>query len=197
MGQFRGIGLPFFGCFTLLAGNIFLILGFASPYWLSEEGSPAASRGLWRERRCQISGGCYLYDIVKHYGTYFDAVRGLMCLAIIFLATPLVVLPIYMYVAGEHFYRRTMTSAAVLALLSALCIFISVIVFASLASEKSNYLDWSFYMIVVSGALATFSFIVFLVAALTGRPVTGQLITNAIYVDNMEKKSYFSEKMDN
>ena len=51
-------------------------------------------------------------------------------------------------------------------------------------------------MVVVSGALATLSFIVFLIAALTGHPVSGQLISNALYIDNMEKKSYLSEKMD-
>lgn len=197
MGQFGGIGLPFFGCAILLVGNIFLVLGFATPYWVSDDRITTTSRGLWRERRCLSSGGCYVFDIVKDYGMYLSAVRGLLCLAIIFMATPLVVLPIYMYLAGSDFFRRTMSTAALLSLLAAVCIFVAVIIYASCISDQSTYLNWSFYMVVVSGAMATFCFIVFLVTALTVKPVSGQLITNAIYADNIRKKNYLSEDVDN
>ncbi|XP_029642793.1 uncharacterized protein LOC115217289 [Octopus sinensis] len=118
MGKFNGLGIPFFGCAMLLLANIFFVLAFASPFWLTFDGSPDNSQGLWRKRRCLIQGTCYQFDIVGSLETYLDAVRGLMCLAIMLLPIPVVVVPIYLYVSSMIYYRRIMAMSAIFCLIA-------------------------------------------------------------------------------
>ncbi|KAL5008691.1 hypothetical protein ScPMuIL_014272 [Solemya velum] len=169
---FGAAALPLIACVALLVAATLQILGFASPYW-SHDGTRYT--GLWREGECLRESyyDCYKFDItiLQRTPDYLHAVRGLESLGIIFLAIPLITLPVYMYIALGMYYRCMLGSMCVSSLLSAVTIIIGVIIYALEIADQNKTVAWSLFVCIVGGACSFIGFLVLLIAIIVKRPV--------------------------
>ncbi|PVD26296.1 hypothetical protein C0Q70_13967 [Pomacea canaliculata] len=160
---------PFLGCIALLAAEILTIIAFASPYWASDE---SKSFGLWRKAQCAQKEVLYRQDCLRWdfpwYGAAWqDAVRAMECLAIIFFAIPLIILPVYIYVALGLYYRCLMGCMAVSVLLASVCNIIGVIIYGvHIGSNETWRIGWCLIVCIIGGAFGLISFIIFLIATI-------------------------------
>ncbi|CAG2195313.1 uncharacterized protein [Mytilus edulis] len=153
----------------LLIAAIGQILAVAAPFW-SFDGLHYV--GLWKYGRCAFDHKkCYRNWQVEYFvSDWLKAVRGLECLALIFLSFPLVTLPIYMYIALGLYYRCMLGTMALCSLISAVCCLAGVVVYGVQITSMDWDTSWCLYVAIVGAAGAFIAFLVLIVATITKRP---------------------------
>lgn len=192
-GGFGAASLPLISSIALLAGAILIIIGFAAPYWANDGNNYV---GLWRYGKCSKPEywDCYKYD-QPSFGNVPDwlhAVRAMESLAIIFVSLPLVILPVYMYVALGMYYRCMMGTMCVFTLLCVACGIAGVIVYGVNISNNNWKVSWSLICVIIGCAAVFIGFLVLLVSMLSKRPegITQPYYPTTIYVDPKKNKLY-------
>ncbi|GFR67411.1 hypothetical protein ElyMa_005581700 [Elysia marginata] len=200
-GILGSASIPFFGCVVLLLAMVLHILAFAFPDWATDS---EGKFGLWRVgnnycgAKSAYSEACRRY---RDYWTDFDwflAVRALECLTIIFWAFPLVILPVYIYVALGLYYRCMMVLMACFTFLGAACNIIGVVIFGIEVEESSDLsLRWCLPMCAVAGCIGLLAFIAYFLAVLK-RPKFEhqQHFLSGFYVDPYKNRMYVVETTD-
>ncbi|KAL4237973.1 hypothetical protein ACF0H5_002683 [Mactra antiquata] len=192
-GGFGAASFPLISAIALLAGAVLLILGFATPNW-AFDGTHYV--GLWRYGRCASENyeDCYHYDqpSLIHVPDWLHIVRALECCAVIFVAFPLVILPVYMYVALGMKYRCMMGTMCLLTLLSVGTGLAGVIIYGINLNSNGWDLAWSMICVVVGCAMIFIGFLVLLVSMLSKRPegITEPYYPTTILVDPNKNKLY-------
>ncbi|XP_059141840.1 uncharacterized protein LOC131929578 [Physella acuta] len=192
--------IPFIACISLLAAMVLQILSFAAPYWAY---SNTEDIGLWRRTNCvQRNGvsGCYRTDHLWYYYTeWIDAVRAMEALTIIFWAIPLIVLPVYIYVALGLYYRCTIGTMTVLTILGAITNLIGVIIFGAKIGENSAWrASWSLILCVIACGLGIVAFVFLLIACCKKPPkfIVASHFHSAFYVDPDRNRMYVVEDVE-
>ncbi|XP_005105741.1 uncharacterized protein LOC101851598 [Aplysia californica] len=201
-GVLGAASIPFIGCVALLLAVILHILSFASPYWADDADGDF---GLWRRAVCkdstnQLTGvrGCYKYNHPWYVDDWLDATRGLESLTIIFWAIPLVILPVYIYVALGLYYRCLLGTMTVLTFLGAVCNIIGVIIFGIKVGETSEFgVGWCLIVCAVAAAFGIAAFFVFLIAT-CNRPkfAPERHFVSGFYVDPDRNRMYVVENVE-
>lgn len=170
------VAFPLMGCLVLLISAIFLVLSFASPFWAFDG---LRHRGLWRLGECGSGHvDCWRADQMHYYPVWLYVVQAFECVAIIFISLPLVVIPIYMYVAVGLKYKLMMGLTAICSGIATICIFIGVITYGTQATQEKRSgsdqegwdLMWCFIVNIVAGAVALIGLIVFIIAFIKKKP---------------------------
>lgn len=171
MGRlFGSAGMPMMACIALLIGAIFQILGFAAPYWAFDG---TYDVGLWRVARCKTGYhlDCYREDHVEYFTSdWLKVVRAFESLGVIFMALPLVIIPVYMYVSLGLYYRFMMTSMCVSSLISALSIIIGVSVYSVNITLSDWDVSWCLFVCIVAFVATLIAFLILVVAACSNCP---------------------------
>ncbi|XP_022332123.2 uncharacterized protein LOC111129896 [Crassostrea virginica] len=170
MGKlFGSASLPMMACIALLIGSIFQILSFAAPYW-SFDGTYDV--GLWRIARCRGQHqDCYRQDHVEYFTSdWLKVVRGFESLGVIFMALPLVILPVYMYVSLGLYYRSMMISMCLSSFLSAICIIIGVSVYSVNITLSDWEVSWCLFVCIVAFVATIIASLILTVTACSQRP---------------------------
>ncbi|KAK6182978.1 hypothetical protein SNE40_010538 [Patella caerulea] len=191
-GAFGSAATPFIGTVALLAAMIFHVLAFAAPYWSTTESD--GNYGLWRRARCRIEGStdCYRYNMHWSVADWLNAVRGLECLTIIFWSVPLMILPVYIYVALGLHYRCLLGSCCVSVLVGSICNIIGAIIYGiQIATDDVMRLGWCLIICIIGGGLGFVSFIILLIATFN-RPdfSIDRHYPSGFYVDPDRNKLY-------
>ncbi|XP_076441625.1 uncharacterized protein LOC143280814 [Babylonia areolata] len=195
---FGSAATPFIGCVALLAAEVLTILAFASPYWASVG---QESYGLWRKARCNpgLSGperqDCSTWNFPWYGKDWQHASRGLESLAIIFFAIPLIVLPVYIYVALGLKYRSTLGFMTLFVFLGTLSNIAGVVVYGvQIGSDDSWKLGWCLIVCVIGGALGLVSAIILLIATIN-RPefAAEKYFASGFFVDPDRNQLYVVE----
>lgn len=177
MAASRVIGaasLPLIATIALIAAAVCQVLAFGCASW-GYDGTRFLYVGLWRDGNCNKPDHkeCFQRDHVEYFAEdWLKAVRGLECLALIFLALPLVVLPVYMYVALGLYYRCMLGSMAICCLLSAVCCLAGVIVYGVQVTSMDWDTSWCLWVAIVGAGGAFIAFLILTIATLTKRPET-------------------------
>ncbi|KAK3093445.1 hypothetical protein FSP39_015802 [Pinctada imbricata] len=184
--------LPFISCIALLAAAILQILGVAASNW-SHDGTFYV--GLWRRGLCMrpLHVDCYRDDHVEYFTQpWLHAVRGLECLGVVFIAVPLVVLPVYMYIALGLYYKCMMITMCVSSFLAAVSIIIGVSIYAVKVTTQDWSVEWCVFVCIVACGCAFIAFLVLLVAVISKRPpgLKEVHVHTEIYVDPNKPKLY-------
>ncbi|XP_063427813.1 uncharacterized protein LOC134711247 [Mytilus trossulus] len=164
--------LPLIGCIALIAAAVCQVIAFACANWGYDK-NRSLYVGLWRDGNCFKSDHreCYKRDHVEFFAEdWLKAVRGLECLALIFLSFPLVTLPIYMYIALGLYYRCMLGTMALCSLISAVCCLAGVVVYGVQITSMDWDTSWCLYVAIVGAAGAFIAFLVLIVATITKRP---------------------------
>lgn len=186
MAGFGGAALPLISCIALLAGAILIILGFATPSW-AFNGKDYV--GLWRYGNCLKSDyrECYHYDQPSFtlVPTWLHVVRAFECASVICVSLPLVILPVYMYIALGIYYKCIMGWMSLLSILSAIFGVVGVIIYAVNLNDLDWDMGWSLIVVVVGCAMVFIGFMVLVVALVTKRPesIKETLYPTTLYVD--------------
>lgn len=192
-GGFGAASLPIISAIALLTGAVLIILGFAAPFWAY---NGKTNLGLWRYGACVNSDfkECYSNDqpSLINIPSWLHAVRALECCSIFFVAVPLVLLPIYMYVALGLYYRCFMGTLCAMSLLSTLTGITGVIVYGVNISNNDWTVEWSLIVVVIGCAIVFIGFLVLLVSMLSKRPpgITQPYYQTTLYVDPKKHKLY-------
>lgn len=192
-GGFGAASLPLISAIALLAGAVLIILGFAAPFW-SHNGIVYV--GLWRYGGCVTPEhyDCYSYDqpSLRHIPDWLHATRALECMAVIFVSIPLVILPVYMYVALGMYYRCMMGSMCIFCLLSCITGIAGVIVYGINISNTVWNVAWSLICVIVGCAIVFIGFLVLLYSMVSKRPagITEPYFPTTIYIDPKKNKLY-------
>ncbi|KAH9519548.1 hypothetical protein Btru_002991 [Bulinus truncatus] len=105
------------------------------------------------------------------YTEWIDAVRAMESLTLIFWALPLVIVPVYIYVALGLYYTCTLGTMTAFTLLGAITNIIGVIIFGANIGENSDWkTGWCLIVCVIACGLGVIAFIVFAIACCQ-RPV--------------------------
>ncbi|OWF38565.1 uncharacterized protein LOC110466134 [Mizuhopecten yessoensis] len=192
MGVFGAASMPFIAGVALLGSAILHIVCFISPNWANDG---TQSLGLWRYGKCREPGfqNCYKHDHVDtQLKDWFLVVRAMSCLAVIGLSLPLVILPVYMYIALGMYYRRMMAFMSFCSIMATLTIAAAVVVFVIGATDKGWSLEWCFIVEIIAGLFAFIGFVVFLAVLLTRRPagLKPTYYPSTIHVDPDKPKLY-------
>ncbi|KAL3873152.1 hypothetical protein ACJMK2_036306 [Sinanodonta woodiana] len=192
VGPFGAGALPLISCIALLAGATLIILGFGAPYWAHNKQDYV---GLWRFGNCEPAyKNCYYYDQPSpmQIPDWLHAVRAMESLAIIFIAIPLVTLPIYMYIALGMYYRCFIATMSVSSLLSAICGIVGVIVYGAEATKLDWTISWSLIVVVIGSACAFIGFLVLLAAMCAKRPesIKQAYLPKNLYIHESKPKLY-------
>lgn len=198
-GVLGAASIPFIGCVWLLVAITLHILSFASPYWASDA---AGDFGLWRRAVCKENGldnvrGCYKYT-TPFVDDWIDAVRGLECLTIIFWSLPLVILPVYIYVALGLYYRRLLGTMTLLTLLGVVTNAIGVVIFAlNVYDSPTEDIGWCVWTCAAGGVFGVIAFIVFFVST-CNRPkfAPHRHFVSGFYVDPDRNRMYVVENVE-
>jgi hypothetical protein len=184
----KAASIPFFGCTTLLIAMVLQVLSYAAPFWAYDKNGDF---GLWRKYTCiTVDGdgsasdlGCYKQDHPWYIGGWLNAVRAMESLAIILWAVPLVVLPIYIYVALGLHYRCMLGTMTALTLLAAICNLIGFLIYAAKIADNASWsTGWCFILCVIADGFGFLSFVIFLISTCS-RPTFN--------VDNYYPSEYF------
>lgn len=192
-GSFGAASYPLISAIALLIGAVLIVLGFAAPYWAFNGNEYV---GLWTFGNCKNPEykDCYQYEqpSLRHIPTYLHVVRALECVCVILVAVPLVILPVYMYVALGMKYRCMMASMCVSCLLSAIAGIIGVAIYGANLSENNMQVAWCLIIVAVGCACVFIGFLVLLVACVTKRPeiIREAYYPSTIYVDPHKNKLY-------
>lgn len=192
-GGFGAASLPLISSIALLAGAVLIILGFAAPFWHNDG---VHYVGLWRYGQCVNPDfkDCYHYDqpSLRHIPDWLHAARALECCAVIFVSLPLVILPVYMYVALGMYYRCVMGTMCVFCLMSTMTGIAGVVVYGINLSDNSWDVGWSLICVIVGCACVFIGFLVLLVSMVAKRPagITEPYFPTTIYVDPKKNKLY-------
>ncbi|WAR18711.1 hypothetical protein MAR_000549 [Mya arenaria] len=192
-GGFGAASLPLISAIALLVGAVFLILGFAAPNWANDG---VHHVGLWRYGRCVLDThkGCYAQDqpSIEGVPVWLHVVRALECTAVILVSIPLVILPVYMYVALGMYYRCMMGTMSAMCLFSAITGIIGVIVYSVNMTKNGWTIEWALIMSIVGSAIIFIGFLVLLVSMISKRPesVREPWYPTTIYVDPKKNRLY-------
>ncbi|CAG5132536.1 unnamed protein product [Candidula unifasciata] len=169
-GVLGAASIPFIACVTLLMAMILQVLSFAAPFWAYDNNGDF---GLWRKYLCLAANGgspnndlgCYKQDHPWYIGDWLDAVRAMESLAIIFWAIPLVIIPVYIYVALGLYYRCLLGTMTALTLLGAICNLIGFLVYAAqIAKNDTWFAGWCFILCIIADAFGFLSFVILVIA---------------------------------
>ncbi|KAK7104105.1 uncharacterized protein [Littorina saxatilis] len=195
---FGAASIPFIGCVALLAAEIMTILAFATPYWASDDDM---SFGLWRTAKCNPGStgpdrdDCYRSDFPWKGADWQHATRGLESLAIIFFSFPLIVLPVYIYVALGLYYRCLMGCMALSVLLGTLCNIAGVVIYGiQIGSNDTWKLGWCLIVCIIGGGLGLIAFIILLIATINKPTFTPEkYFLSGFYVEQDRNRLYVVE----
>ncbi|XP_060083722.1 uncharacterized protein LOC132562962 [Ylistrum balloti] len=192
MGVLGAASMPFIAGVALLGSAILHIVCFIAPNWANDG---TQSLGLWRYGKCRDPDfhNCYKHDHVDtQLEDWFQVVRAMGCLAVICLSLPLVILPVYMYIALGMYYRRMMGFLAFCSFLATLSIAAGVVIFVVGATDEGWSLEWCFIVDIVAGVFAFIGFVVLLAVLLTRRPadLKPTYYPSTIHVDPAKPKLY-------
>ncbi|KAH3874765.1 uncharacterized protein LOC127870458 [Dreissena polymorpha] len=193
MAGFGAASLPLISAIALLAGALLIILGFAAPYW-ANDGTHYV--GLWRYGRCVKDDiiGCYALDqpSFRRIPDWLHAVRALECVAVACVSIPLVILPVYMYVALGMYYRCMMGTMCLFALMSTLTGIAGVIVYGINLTNNGWDIAWSMICVIIGSAIVFIGFLILLISMVSKRPSTihQPFYPSTIYVDPYKNKLY-------
>ncbi|ESO82998.1 hypothetical protein LOTGIDRAFT_236912 [Lottia gigantea] len=197
MAGLGAAALPFIACVALLAALILHVLSFASPYWAYSDG--VGHFGLWRYAECLLDDikDCYRYDMHWDAPTYLDAIRALECLTLIFWCVPMMIVPVYIYVALGLRYKCLLGCMALSILVGAICNVIGAIIFGVQIGTNDWQLGWCLIVCIVGGALGFVSFVVMAIATFN-RPdfAIERHYPSGFYVDPYKNKLYVVENID-
>lgn len=212
-GAFGAAAIPLMGCVTLLTAEILTILAMAAPFWATFTSSDAQFcisppckywLGLWRKTSCNWGStgvsreDCSRWDHPYFHADWHHAVQGLESLAVIFFAIPLIVLPVYIYVALGLYYRSLMGTMAVSVLIGTGCNIAGVIVFGvKIGSESSWNYSWCLIVCVIGGGLGLIAFIIILIATINKPEFAAEKYfasgQSGFYVDRDRNRLYVVE----
>ncbi|KAL8583830.1 hypothetical protein ACOMHN_040299 [Nucella lapillus] len=195
---FGNAAIPLIGCVALLAGETLTILSFASPYWASVG---QEYFGLWRVARCDPGStapgrqDCKRWDMLWNGEDWQLATRGLESLAIIFFAIPLIVLPVYIYVALGLYYRCTLFLMTLSAFLGTLSNIAGVVVYGvKIGSNEGWKLGWCLIVCIIGGALGLIAAIILIIATINKPEFQPERYFNSgFYVDQDKNRLYVVE----
>ncbi|GFO34602.1 hypothetical protein PoB_006110700 [Plakobranchus ocellatus] len=204
-GILGAASIPFIGCVTLLLAMILHILSFASPFW-AEDKDEDFDFGLWRSYRCipdQDPGslaeeGCYRWNHHWDVADWLNAVRALESLAVIFWAIPLVILPVYIYVALGLYYRCLLGTMTAFTLLGVGCSIAGVIVFGVEIGDNSGLsVSWCLPVCAAGAGLGLIAFIIFLVSTCKRPKFKHERhFVSGFYVDPDRNRMYVVENVE-
>lgn len=200
MAGFGGAALPLISCIALLAGAILIILGFATPSWAFDGDNYV---GLWRYGNCKESGyrECYHYDQPSFtlVPTWLHVVRAFECASVVCVSIPLVILPVYMYIALGMYYKCMMGCMSLLSILSTVFGVVGVIIYGVNMNDQGWEMAWSFVVVIVGCALVFIGFMVLVVALVTKRPegIKESFYPATLYVDPEKNVLYTISVEDN
>ncbi|XP_067681799.1 uncharacterized protein [Haliotis asinina] len=181
--------LPLVACGVLLVAECLQILSFAASFWAWDS---SGSLGLWRRWWC-LNGphmGCIHFNypwnlkgldggsVWQSCNTninnevfcapfhWLNAVRGLESVAIICVAIPLVVMPVYIYVSVGLYHRCFLFTMAAFTLLAAVSNIVGVIVYGvALGARQEWAVGWCLFVCLIGGLFDIAGFIILLTAA--------------------------------
>ncbi|XP_041353577.1 uncharacterized protein LOC121371619 [Gigantopelta aegis] len=189
---FGAAAIPFIACIALLAAETLQILSFAAPYWATSEVT-GTSFGLWRKARCATEYvGCTRWDFPWYVPDWQNAVRGLESCAIILIAIPLIVLPVYIYVALGLYYRCIMVFMTVCSLLAVLCNAIGVAIYGvEIGKSDELKVSWCLIVSIIGAGFDLIGFLILLIATIN-KPVfrPDKYYPSGFYVDPDHNKLY-------
>ncbi|XP_046334297.1 uncharacterized protein LOC124116815 [Haliotis rufescens] len=194
---FGAAAIPFIACIALLLAESLQILSFAAPYWASDQ---FGSFGLWRHVKC-VGGSnidCYQYEYPWHVDVWLNAVRAMESIAIIFIAIPLVVMPVYIYVALGLYYRCVLLTMTVFALLASLCNISGVVVYGVTIGQTPDWaVGWCLIVCIIGAGFDFIGFLVLLIAAINKPNFSPErFTTSGYYVDHDSNKLYAVEGVE-
>ncbi|KAK3712672.1 hypothetical protein RRG08_058574 [Elysia crispata] len=199
----RGIlgagSIPFIGCVVLLVAMVLDILSFASPFWAKDS---FGEFGLWRTSSDYCAersfSSCRQWADRWESSDWFKAVQGLECCTIFFWAVPLVILPVYIYVAMGLYYKCLLGTMSVFTFLGTACNLTGVIIFGIQIEDKSELsLRWCLPTCAAGGVLGFGAFIVFFISFLN-RPKfePEQHFLSGFYADPDKNRMYVVQNVD-
>ncbi|RUS77102.1 hypothetical protein EGW08_015139 [Elysia chlorotica] len=203
----RGIlgagSIPFIGCVVLLVAIFLHILAFASPAWASDD---YGKFGLWRTHDDYCTNpNLRFYNTPCRYwadnwedADWFKAVQALEMITIIFWVWPLIILPVYIYVAMGLYYKCLMGTMTAFTFLGAATNIAGLIIFGIEIETTSNLShNWCLPVCAAGGLLGFLAFIIFLVACLN-RPkfVHEQHFLSGFYADPDKNRMYVVENVE-
>lgn len=193
--------IPFFGCVVLLIAMILHVLAFALPQWAKDN---EGTFGLWTTNRDYCGGKnpksveCQRFNDHWSDTDRFRASQALECLTIIFWAFPLIIIPVYLYIALGLHYRIMLGLMACLTLLGAVCNIIGVIIFGVEIEDSSELsVRWCLPVCAAGGCVGFLAFFAYFVAALS-RPNFNQdqHYLSGFYVDPYKNRMYVVESTE-
>lgn len=195
----------------MLAAETLTIIAMASPFWATFSSaderfctSPPCKYwiGLWRKTSCEWGStgvgreDCSRWDHPYIHADWHHAVQGLESLAVIFFAVPLIVLPVYIYVALGLYFRCLMACMVLSVLLGTCCNIAGVIVFGvRIGVENSWSYSWCLIVCVVGGGLGLIAFIILLIATIN-KPTfspSNKYFASGFYVERDRNRLYVIE----
>lgn len=186
MAGFGAAAMPLIASIALLAGAILIILGFATPSWAFDGTNYV---GLWRYGNCLEDGyiKCYHYDQPSFttVPTWLHLVRAFECASVVCIAIPLVILPVYMYIALGMYYKCMLGWMSLLSILSTIFGVVGVIIYGVNLNDLNWDMGWSLIVVVVGCAMVFIGFLVLVVALVTKRPadIKERFYPSTLYVD--------------
>ncbi|KAK3712670.1 hypothetical protein RRG08_058572 [Elysia crispata] len=195
--------IPFIGCVTLMLALTLHILSFAMPFWAADD---VGDFGLWRVRRCipvlqpgQLDDEvCYQWDHPWKTSDWLKIVQALESFTILLWVIPVVVIPVYIYVALGLYYRcflGTMTTITIVGVASSGA---GVIIFGIRIADSSQLsLRWCLPVCAAGSGLGFIAFIIFLIAVLN-RPKFkhDRHFVSGFYVDPDRDRMYVVENIE-